>query len=225
MFTLEIGDKPIAATDADEGQARAIFESDEFKQDLTALTSDGVPLWDRQAPLTIRAASAEEIAAFEAPDMDLDDDVDPEEEDEDGLFVTFLVPIDHDHEDVSTTSTKPAGSIAQTDFVPDATGEQAMFTLEIGGRPVAMTDASEERAYELFHGQMFKAHLGQLVSQGHRLWDGTAPLVVRPSSKDEIVKFKRIQAAADEEQDDEEELEAFSVVYLVEAEEDEAEVG
>jgi hypothetical protein len=39
------------------------------------------------------------------------------------------------------------------------------------------------------------------------------------------VKFKKIQAAADEEQDDEEELEAFSVVYLVEAEEDEAEVG
>jgi hypothetical protein len=48
---------------------------------------------------------------------------------------------------------------------------------------------------------------------------------VRPSSKDEIVRFKRIQAAADEEQDDEEELDTFSVVYLVEAEEDEAEVG
>jgi hypothetical protein len=115
--------------------------------------------------------------------------------------------------------------MVQTNFAPDATKEQAMFTLEIGGRPVAMTDASEERAHELFEGQMFKAHLGQLVSQGQRLWDGIAPLVVRSSSEDEIVRFKRVQAAADEEQDNDEELEAFSVVYLVEAEEDEPDVG
>ena len=100
-----------------------------------------------------------------------------------------------------------------------------MFTLEIGGRPVAMTDASEERVHELFKGQMFKAHLGQLVSQGQRLWAGIAPLVVRSSSEDELVRFKRVQAAADEEQDDDEELEAFSVVYLVEAEEDEPDLG
>jgi hypothetical protein len=100
MFTLEIAGMPIAITDADEAQARAIFESDEFKQDLTALSSEGTPLWDGQAPLTIRAASEEEIAAFEAPDQDLDDDADVEDEDE-GLFVTFLVPIDHDHEETS----------------------------------------------------------------------------------------------------------------------------
>jgi hypothetical protein len=51
MFTLEIGDKPIAITDADGAQARVIFESDEFKQDLTAMTSEGIPLWDGRAPL------------------------------------------------------------------------------------------------------------------------------------------------------------------------------
>jgi hypothetical protein len=100
MFTLEIGSKPIAITDADEAQARAIFESDEFRQDLTALSSEGTPLWDRQAPLTIRAASEEEIAAFEAPDQELDDD-DGEDDEDEGLFVTFLVPIDHDHEETS----------------------------------------------------------------------------------------------------------------------------
>jgi hypothetical protein len=94
-----------------------------------------------------------------------------------------------------------------------------MFTLEIGGTPVAMTDASEERAPELFQGDMFKAHLGQLVSQGHPLWDGIAPLVVRPSSNDEIVRFKRVQAALDEEED-EEEFDTFTVIYLVDAEED-----
>jgi hypothetical protein len=45
MFTLEIGGKPVAITDADEAQARAIFESDEFKQDLTVMTTEGIPLW------------------------------------------------------------------------------------------------------------------------------------------------------------------------------------
>jgi hypothetical protein len=100
MFTLEIGGNPIAITDADEAQARAIFESDAFKQDLAAMTSEGTPLWDGRAPLNVRPASQEEVAAFEAPDLNVDDDFDDEGED-DGLFVTFLVPIDHDHEDVA----------------------------------------------------------------------------------------------------------------------------
>jgi len=95
MFTLEINDRPIAITDAKEAQARDIFESAEFKQDLTVMTSEGTPLWDGQAPLLIRPASEQEIAAFEAPEFDVDDE---DEEEEDGLFVTFLVPIDHDHE-------------------------------------------------------------------------------------------------------------------------------
>jgi hypothetical protein len=102
MFTLEIAGMPIAITDADEAEARDIFESDEFKQDLTALTSEGIPLWDGQAPLNIRAASREEITAFKAPDQDLDDDADEDE----GLFVTFLVPIDHDHEETSAVPRK-----------------------------------------------------------------------------------------------------------------------
>jgi hypothetical protein len=98
MFTLENAGMPIAITDAGGAEARAIFESDEFKQDLlTAVTSEGIPLWDGQAPLNIRAASREEIAALEAPDQDLDDGADDDEDD--GLFVTFLVPVDHDHEE------------------------------------------------------------------------------------------------------------------------------
>jgi hypothetical protein len=100
MFTLEIAGRPVAITDAGEAQARAIFESDEFKQDLTVMTSEGTPLWDGQAPLNVRAASQEEIAAFQIPDLDVDDDFD-DDEGEDGLFVTFLMPIDHDHEETS----------------------------------------------------------------------------------------------------------------------------
>ena len=99
MFTLAIGGKPVAITDAEEVRARDIFESDEFKQDLTVLTSEGTPLWDGRTPLNVRPASQEEVAAIEASDFDGDDDDD--EEDSDGVFVTFLVPIDHDHEEIS----------------------------------------------------------------------------------------------------------------------------
>lgn len=100
MFTLEIGGKPIAITDADEARAWAIFESDEFRQDLTVLTSDGVPLWDGRARLSIRPSSDEEISSFEAPVLDAADGLD--EDGEDSLSVTFLVPIDHDHADMPT---------------------------------------------------------------------------------------------------------------------------
>jgi len=98
MFTLEIAGRPVAITDADEAQARAIFEGDDFKQDLTVMTSQGTPLWNGQAPLNVRTASQEEIAAFQIPDLGVDDDFDNED---DGLFVPSLVPIDHDHEEVS----------------------------------------------------------------------------------------------------------------------------
>jgi len=97
MFTLEIGGRPIAITDAEESQAWDIFQSAEFRQDLTVMTNNGTPLWDGQAPLLIRPASQEEVAAFQVPEFDVDGD-DEDEEDGDGVFVTFLVPIDHDHE-------------------------------------------------------------------------------------------------------------------------------
>ncbi|WP_262299422.1 hypothetical protein [Microvirga sesbaniae] len=100
MFTLEIDGRPIAITDAQEAQARDIFESDEFKQDLAVMTSDGIPLWDGTASLAVRPASDQEVAAFEAPEFDIDGD-DEDAEDEDGVFVTFLVPVDHDHEGLS----------------------------------------------------------------------------------------------------------------------------
>ncbi len=97
MFTLEAGSKPIAITDADEAQARDIFGSNEFKQDLMVMTSEGTPLWDGQVPLTVRPAFQHEVAAFEAPEFDVDDD----DKDVNGLFVTFLVSIDHAHEETA----------------------------------------------------------------------------------------------------------------------------
>jgi len=99
MFTIEIGGIPVAVTNADEPQARDVFESEEFKQDLMAMTSDGTPLWDGKAPLAVRPAFLHEVEVFEAPDSGRDD-FDDEAED-DSVFVTFLVRVDHDHEATS----------------------------------------------------------------------------------------------------------------------------
>src|SRR3712207_8535916 len=46
MFTLTISDKPVAVTNAAEDEARELFMSEAFKDDLKNLESDGAPLWD-----------------------------------------------------------------------------------------------------------------------------------------------------------------------------------
>ena len=96
MFTLEIGGKAIAVTDAEEAEARELFESEEFRDDLKAMESDGAPLWDGKAPLTVRAASDEERADFEEMEEDEDED-----DEEDGSLIVFLVPIDTDEDEAA----------------------------------------------------------------------------------------------------------------------------
>lgn len=91
MFTLTISDKPIAITNADEDEARELFMSDDFKDDLKALESDGAPLWDGFATLNVRPATEDEKAEFEDADFD-DDDEDDEDEDE-GPYIMFLVDV------------------------------------------------------------------------------------------------------------------------------------
>jgi hypothetical protein len=105
MFTLEIAGRAIAITDADVAHARELFGSEGFRDDLRSLESEGRFLWDGMAPFTIRAASDEEIAAFddvldEVEDADTEDhaagqvqDGDDEDE-EDGINVVFLAPVD-----------------------------------------------------------------------------------------------------------------------------------
>jgi hypothetical protein len=46
MFTLALSDKPVAVTNAAKDEARDLFMSNEFRQDLRALESEGAPLWD-----------------------------------------------------------------------------------------------------------------------------------------------------------------------------------
>ena len=63
------------------------------------MTSNGAPLWDGRAPLTVRPAFRHEIGLFETPHPDVEDFDDKAQDD--GVFVTFLVPIDHDYEEIS----------------------------------------------------------------------------------------------------------------------------
>ncbi len=89
MFTLTISDKPVAITNADEEEARELLMSEDFKEDLKVLESDGAPLWDGFASLNVRAATDEEKAEFEDADFDEEDDDDEEE----GPYIMFLVDV------------------------------------------------------------------------------------------------------------------------------------
>jgi hypothetical protein len=90
MFTLTISDKPIAVTNADEDEARDLFMSDDFKQDLKTLESEGAPLWDGFATLSIRPASGSEIAEFEATAEDEEEAAGVED---DAPLIIFLVEV------------------------------------------------------------------------------------------------------------------------------------
>ena len=65
-----------------------------------------------------------------------------------------------------------------------------MFTLEIAGKPIAVTDASEDDAREVLESETFKADLMQIESGGAPLWDGFATLSVRPATRAEIAAFE-----------------------------------
>jgi hypothetical protein len=99
MFTLEINGTALVVTNAAETEATGLFESEEFKEDLKTLSSDGRPLWDGKTPLTVRPASADEIEAFDAAltddeyeDVSTDEDV--TDDDDDPIDVVFLVEVD-----------------------------------------------------------------------------------------------------------------------------------
>jgi hypothetical protein len=69
-----------------------------------------------------------------------------------------------------------------------------------------------------------RAGIRGLESKGRPLWDGASLLRVQPASEVEIAAFRTAEAAdADEEVVDG--AEGLSVVYLVEAEDEDAETG
>ena len=115
MFTLEINGTALVVTNADEVSARALLESDEFKDDLKSFTSDGRALWDGKAPLTVRPATEDEIDSFdealndeEYEDEDENGGAEPqaanddeEDDDEEPIDIVFLVEIDEQDDTAS----------------------------------------------------------------------------------------------------------------------------
>ena len=96
MYTLEIAGIAIATTDADEAEAREIFESEDFLDDIRGFTSAGAPIWDGVSAFVIRPANEDEIDAFgEIEDFEEDiDDEEADEFDEEGANIMFLDDID-----------------------------------------------------------------------------------------------------------------------------------
>lgn len=103
MFTLEVAGKPIAVTNASEDEAREVFESDAFKDDLMAIESEGAPIWDGFATLTIRPATREEAKDFDDAPTE-DNGGEPAEEPT--PVIMFLIDIDEPEEDDSEASSK-----------------------------------------------------------------------------------------------------------------------
>ncbi|ANY80034.1 hypothetical protein BB934_18860 [Microvirga ossetica] len=93
MVTLEIDGKAVAVTNADEEQARELFLSESFKDDLKSFKSESRSLWDGSATLATRPASEDEIDAFYEA-LDEEDEVDEDDDDDLDIDVVFLVSID-----------------------------------------------------------------------------------------------------------------------------------
>ncbi len=91
MFTILIGEKRIAVTDAPEEDAQELITSDLFRDDLASVLTDGKPLWDGEAKVTLEKATEDEIAEFNSAEPDEEEDGD-----EDEPSIVFLIDIDED---------------------------------------------------------------------------------------------------------------------------------
>ncbi|MBM6592913.1 hypothetical protein [Microvirga pudoricolor] len=96
-----------------------------------------------------------------------------------------------------------------------------MFTLEVAGKAIAVTNADEEQARDLFMSEDFKADLLSLKSESKPLWDGSSALTVRAASDEEMDAVDEVleeEGEDDDLGDDDEEL-GIDVVFLVEIDE------
>jgi hypothetical protein len=101
-----------------------------------------------------------------------------------------------------------------------------MITLQIKDRAVAVIDADEEQARELAEDDVFQEDLKAMTSEGQSLWNGVDPLVIRPSTKDEIALGE--DALDDEDWGDDEDEEdgvegGVSILFLLPIDDDEDE--
>ena len=65
-----------------------------------------------------------------------------------------------------------------------------MFTLEIDGTPIAITDADQREAHVIFEGDQFKQDMQRWQTDGGPVWDGKAAFRVRSATEEEIGQFQ-----------------------------------
>ncbi len=95
-----------------------------------------------------------------------------------------------------------------------------MFTVEIAGRAIAVTNADEDQARDLIESEEFLEDLTIIHSDGKPIWDGKAKLELRTATPDEEEEF---EDADDLDEDDEAEDGEPSVVFLIDIDDEEDE--
>jgi hypothetical protein len=89
--------------------------------------------------------------------------------------------------------------------------QSAIFTLDIGGRPVLTFEAKNLReAWELCHELWLREDVARLRSNGVPLWDGTATLRSRSASEPERKIYREAAKSAGAPADE------LVLAYLVE---------
>jgi hypothetical protein len=90
-----------------------------------------------------------------------------------------------------------------------------MFILEIAGKAIAITNADQDQAHELFMSEDFKDDLKSFSSEGKPLWDGSALLKVRRATDDEIEAFDEAMEDDDDlDDEDEDDEDGIDVMFL-----------
>jgi hypothetical protein len=97
IYVLEINGAAVLAFEADDDvEARAYAADPEDLEDLTVLTSNGVPLWNGKDVIGVRTATDAEADLFEEQrGEDWEEEVHADDED----FVVYLVPLDEPEDD------------------------------------------------------------------------------------------------------------------------------
>jgi hypothetical protein len=104
MHTIEIARRPVAIINAPLGVAKEWTVSESFKKDLREVRdAEGRPLWNGEGTPSVRVASDEEVAKWDAARAAGNAD----EEDKAGYFA-FLTPVKNPTEHRVTHELRPA---------------------------------------------------------------------------------------------------------------------
>ena len=86
-----------------------------------------------------------------------------------------------------------------------------MFTLEIGGRAVAIASADKKAAEAFFTSDLFKMDMKRWQAGGAPVWDGSTNFRVREATPEEVGKFRKAAHGRRRPKDESEPVVAFLI--------------